>query len=132
MICIKTVSKFCNEEISKIENYDLAIKSDKMWHCHHRLEIVDDKLVNSKQDLISKNMYYNRPASELIFMTSMDHRRLHNRFYVVTDEMKKLISEHTKKGMEGKMTEEVRHKISVSLKNLYDSGLRVGKNHYSK
>lgn len=37
MICEHTVKKFCKDDISKIENYELAINDSSMWHCHHRL-----------------------------------------------------------------------------------------------
>jgi len=40
MICLKSLKKFCCEDLSLIENYDLAISdTNQTWHCHHRLEI---------------------------------------------------------------------------------------------
>ena len=56
-----------------IENYDKAVSDTaQMWHCHHRRETIF-----SKSDLIEIGEYYNRPACELIFLTSLEHHRLH-------------------------------------------------------
>ena len=66
-------TKYCKNDISLIENYDKAV-ADKtqIWHCHHRRETIF-----SRKDLIEIGEYYNRPACELIFLTSLDHNRLH-------------------------------------------------------
>ena len=68
---------FCSESLSKIENYDVAV-ADKTqtWDCHHRAEIVGNREVSS-EELKQKGLYYNRPASELIFMKRSDHMSLH-------------------------------------------------------
>ena len=70
--------RFCKEP-EKIENYEKA-KADnfKGWHCHHRLEThtPDGKRRDvdiSHRDLIALGMYYNRPASELIFLPASEH-----------------------------------------------------------
>lgn len=99
-----------------IENYDLAI-SDKtqMWVCHHRLEshfsngeLRPNGCFLSKKELIALEMYYDRPASELIFMPKTEHRKLHsdgknNPFYGKTmseTNKKKLIEiSHSRKGV---------------------------------
>ena len=74
---------FCiPEEIQQIENYELAKKDNFIgWCIHHRLECVETgAVVNStKQDLIDWGIYFNRPASELIFLTNSEHRKLHHR-----------------------------------------------------
>ena len=74
MICEKIVKSYCKDDISLIENYDKAI-ADKtqVWQCHHRRETI-----YSVKDLQDIGEYYNRPACELIFLTPVDHRRLHN------------------------------------------------------
>lgn len=78
MINLRYAKEFCCEDISKIENYDLAVADRKeTWHCHHRLEIVDGIHI-SMSDLKTKGLYYGRPASELIFLTRTDHLKLHN------------------------------------------------------
>ena len=72
-----TVFKFCSEDPSLIENYDKAIAdTENTWHCHHRLEIQGDKRLFAKE-LKDMNLYFNRPASELIFLTNKEHTRLH-------------------------------------------------------
>ena len=73
----------CNPE--QIENYEAAKADDfKGWHCHHRLEThtADGKRRKvdlSREELIAMNMYYNRPANELIFMKAGEHISLHKR-----------------------------------------------------
>lgn len=75
MIKEKNVKKYCCEDISLIENYNEAINSDEMWDCHHRLEIELNKSVQELKDL---NLYFNRPADELIFLTKSEHIKIHN------------------------------------------------------
>lgn len=71
---------YCKDDITKIENYELA-KADnfKGWVIHHRLELtLDNELACTTNDLIRMYMYYNRPYYELIFLTRSEHSRLHN------------------------------------------------------
>lgn len=69
------VQRFCCEDISLIENYDMAISDKtKTWHCHHRLGI---ELNKSRDELKEMDLYYNRPACELIFLTDVEHKKLH-------------------------------------------------------
>lgn len=111
MIKIDNVYSYCSEEPYLIENYQEAI-NDKShtWLCHHRLE-THDKDGNwlplekqlLKKDLIERNLYYHRPASELIFLKKKDHQRFHrsgermNRATVWTKEKRKQQSERMKK-----------------------------------
>lgn len=75
----KNVNKFCKDDLSLIENYDKAINDNiNVWDCHHRLET---DLNVSQQYLISNNLYLNRPATELIFLTRTEHRKLHGYQY---------------------------------------------------
>ena len=63
-----------------IENYELA-KADnfKGWDCHHRLELhPDGSLRFTRQSLKDLNLYLNRPARELIFLTHSEHAKLHS------------------------------------------------------
>lgn len=76
MINEKNVKAYCSEDISLIENYYKAVGDTKKWDCHHRLEIQDDKVM-SLDALKKAGLYYNRPASELIFMTHCEHVKLH-------------------------------------------------------
>src|SRR5574344_1799379 len=70
--------------LEEVENYEEA-KADNFikWDIHHRLEThtLDGirRSVNiTSKELMKLGMYYNRPASELIFMTHSEHRSLHN------------------------------------------------------
>lgn len=73
MICEKTVRKFCCEDISLIENYELAINDiTQTWDCHHRRGI-------KEQNLREIGEYYHRPASELIFITRSEHISIHKK-----------------------------------------------------
>ena len=77
MICEKTAKTFCCEDLSLIENYDKAIADmTQTWHCHHRGEILPCGIF-SPNDLKKFGLYFNRPASELIFLTKAEHTRLH-------------------------------------------------------
>lgn len=108
MICSKTAKKFCKEDISKIENYDKAVSdTTQIYHCHHRDEVrtlpSGMTVIRSRQELMENGRYYNCPANELIFLTSKEHRRLHNKGY--------------KNPFYGKShTQETRKKMSKSLK----------------
>lgn len=100
MINFYYANKFCIDNVSLIENYELA-KKDLLetWHIHHRRE--DEGF--SKQELINLGLYYKRPASELIFLRHKEHMSLH---------MKGRISP-----MKGKHhSEETRVKMSESKK----------------
>lgn len=75
MINSKGVKRFCSEDISEIENYEQAIADTvRTWHCHHRRETDENK---TRARLIAEKLYWNRPASELIFLTKAEHTRLH-------------------------------------------------------
>ncbi len=77
MISKYSANKFCKDDISKIENYDKAMTdTTQTWDCHHRLEIHSD-YTNSREELKMMNLYYNRPAEELIFLKHTEHMRLH-------------------------------------------------------
>ena len=111
MINFYYAKSYCNEDISLIENFDKAVNDkDKIWDCHHRRENI-----SSRKELIELGEYYNRPASELIFLTKSEHRALHK----CSEETKQKISESLKgnKYMLGKRhTEESKKKMSESHK----------------
>jgi hypothetical protein len=74
--------KKCCDDVSEIEHYQEAISSPKRWCCHHRLEThTSDGFLRavflSKEELEALGMYWNRPASELIFMEWSEHQKLH-------------------------------------------------------
>ena len=103
--------KFCKEDISKIENYEKAIADDtQTWHCHHRTEIWWNC---SKKDLIANECYYNRKACELIFLTPAEHKSLHSKGKIVSEETKQKMS----KALKGHLcNEETKRKISAANK----------------
>ena len=104
MINEKMANKYCNEDLSLIENYDKAsMDRERMWHCHHRAEILPCGKFGV-EDLKLHGLYYNRPSSELIFLTSAEHHRLH------------MVGNKITLGMRFHFSEEHRHKISVAQK----------------
>lgn len=82
MINRDQVVSYCCEDISNIENYELAIVATDMRECHHRLEThnLDGTIKEnptSCRDLMQANLYKKRPANELIFLSRKDHHNLH-------------------------------------------------------
>lgn len=118
MINIKGVENYCKDPINLIENYDEAVNSTEIWDCHHRLET---DLGLSREQLIEKDMYLNRPYTELIFLSHSEHTRLHNTgagnpMYGKPGTMLgKTGSEHP--WFNRNHTEETRKKMSESAKN---------------
>ena len=117
MISFKMVKRYCKDDISLIENYDKAISDkDNIWDCHHRREIE-----TPRKELIELGEYYNRPASELIFLTKSEHMSLHNKGIIPSEETKKKMSEANRN-----RSEETRRKLSIASKgNKY----MLGKHH---
>lgn len=94
MIDTYRAKKFCKEDLSKIENYDKAISDDtQTWHCHHRTEIWWNC---TKKDLIDNECYYGRKACELIFLTPAEHKSLHSKGKIVSEETKQKMSKAQK------------------------------------
>lgn len=70
------VQVYCCEDVSMIENYDIAISDDtQTYDCHHRLE---EELDVTKDELKEMDLYYNRPSCELIFLTRDQHLKIHH------------------------------------------------------
>ena len=117
--------KYCSEPLELVENYQQA-KADNFagWCIHHRLEIQQDGTLMSRQELKDKDLYFNRPANELVFMRRPEHKRLH---LIGNTCMKgKHHSEETRLKMseahKGKHhSEETRLKMSESAKSKYRS-----------
>ena len=80
---IKYIEKYCCEDLSQIENYEVAISDkDNVWVLHHRRETHDKdgkvlKAAIPMKELKLQGLYFGRPASELIFMRESDHQKLH-------------------------------------------------------
>lgn len=123
MISKRSAKAYCRDDISLIENYDKAVSdTTQLWHCHHRRETIF-----SRKDLIEIGEYYNRPACELIFLTKLEHIKLHHLGKPTWNKGKNLSEEARKKMSEahkGKYhSAETRKKMSES---------RKGKNHWIK
>ena len=117
MISEENTKKYCCEDISLIENYQQA-KADNFagWCIHHRLEIQPDGTRMSRQELKDKNLYYGRPASELIFMRFGEHTTLHWLGKHHSAEARKKMSESLKGRT---FSAEHRKKLSESAKGKY-------------
>ena len=117
------VKRYCAEPLEHIENYDKAIAdNERTWDCHHRGEILPCGLY-SVSDLKKFDLYFDRPASELIFMTHGEHMRLHQR--------------HSMKGNKywvgRKHSEETKRKISAgSQGNNSNLGRKFSEEHKRK
>lgn len=116
MINLYYANAYCSEDISNIENYDKAIvDKEQTWICHHKLEIHEDYR-NSVEELQMMNLYWHRPAVELIFVTKAEHRDIHQRGV----KRKPFSVEHRRKLAEAKLgthrTDETKKKISKAVK----------------
>ena len=100
----KNLKSYCSEPLEQIENFKAA-EADNFagWCIHHRLEIKQDGTRVSKQELIDKDLYFGRPAIELVFMRCGEHMTLHNK-----GENHPLFGKH--------FSNEHRKKLSQSLK----------------
>lgn len=79
MISEKQARKFCSEDISNIQNYKNAVcDKTQVWCIHHKGEVLPCGLF-SVCELKKFGLYYQRPASELVFMTRSEHRAFHNK-----------------------------------------------------
>ena len=124
----------CSECETLIENYDKA-KADnfKGWVLHHRRETHypngERMMIEiSAKELNALDMYKNRPANELIYMTASEHTSLHSKGKRHSEETKKKLSEAAKQrpkenykgennGMYGKKhSEESKRKMTESRK----------------
>lgn len=142
MISIRSTKVYCKDDITKIENYEKAIADkSQVWHLHHRLEthkyknrdrkewIKRDENV-SLEMLKAFDLYYNRPATELIFMTQSDHHSLHNKgsqywFGKHHTEETRLKMSKAKKGKPSsrkghKVSDETKRKMSEARKRYYE------------
>ena len=95
---IRCWKSYCSEPLDKIERYEEALAEDFAgWCIHHQLEIQQDGASVSAQELIDKGLYYDRPASELVFMRFGEHSALHRTGKHHSAEARKKMSE-SKKG----------------------------------
>lgn len=80
MINEKKAKGYCSEDISLIENYHQAITDkERMWDVHHRRECDENgRTLLTQKQLIEMNLYFKRPAKELIFVTRSMHWKMHS------------------------------------------------------
>jgi len=114
MINESQARKYCREDITLIKNYAKAI-ADKTetWICHHRNAEPFTGFCTA--DLKKMNMYENRPASELMFVTRSEHQTIHTKGKRHSAEARKKISD-AKKGKT--LSDEHKHKLSESHKGM--------------
>ena len=110
------IARYCNEDVSHIENYEIAVSSNLLFDCHHRLELEDENgnkrdTPFSIKDLVAIGKYYHRPANELIFIEHNEHTRLHHKGKHMSEEAKRKIGEASRN-----MSDETRRKISEAGK----------------
>ena len=122
MINYKIAKKYCCEDISLIENFEAAATdTTEVWHMHHRKETDEN---TTRKTLIENNLYYNRPASELIFLTKTEHNSLHFKNRKLNDEVRRHMSEG---GKGKKLSDE--HKRHISEATSGDRNGMYGKHH---
>ena len=118
---MKYFEKYC-KDYENIENYQKAKADDfKNWEVHHRLETHtsdgERRLVDITADeLKALDMYWHRPAEELIFLTIYEHSSLHK----PSEETRKKMSD-AKKGKKNpnygkQFSEETKKKLSEAHK----------------
>lgn len=107
-----TLKKYCCEDFTKIEGYSEAVESESLYDIHHKLETNPDSYY-TKKELIEQNLYYNRPASELMLIEHNEHVRLHVRFRkehpdLMNNWKNKLSESNSKKSAKEKIIEGMR------------------------
>lgn len=120
MIKLANARQYCCEDVSLIENYELAVTDSETWDCHHRGEILPCGRF-ATADLKKFKLYWKRPASELVFIRHKDHIGMHHKGIKKTEETRKRMSEgrilfaktHTIKG---------HHKLKG--RSWYNNGIR--------
>lgn len=131
MISKDKAKHYCKDDISLIENYQQAIEDKEMWVVHHRLELKCPMYKPSSSELIVFGLYYDRPASELIFMKSSDHRALHNKYYKASEKTKKKIAKTMKEKWQNKEYAEHMSDAHKDKKGFWE-GKRMSEEHRKK
>ena len=115
--------QYC-KDYENIENYQKAKKDNfKGWECHHRLETHTSDGKRREVDITAAKlkalgMYYNRPAEELIFLTTREHNAF-KKGKKLSDECKKKIGaalKENKNALGCKRSEETRKKNAEAHK----------------
>jgi hypothetical protein len=67
---------YCPERYKEIENYSKAAADDFIgWECHHKL----GEHTFSRKELKKFGLYYDITPNELVFLTKLDHDKIHKR-----------------------------------------------------
>ena len=78
MISKRHAKEYCKEDISFIENYEVAVAdTTQTWECHHRAEILPCGIY-SQEDLKKFGLFEAQPANRLIFLSVSEHALLHS------------------------------------------------------
>lgn len=129
------------KDIENVENYEKAAADNfKNWVLHHRLQTWtsdgERRLVDiSAAELKALDMYYNRPANELIFMSASEHTSLHSKGKPKSEATRNKLSTANKGKPgpnKGKVTsEETKKKQSEAKKEKYigENNPFYGKHH---
>ena len=110
-------SKYC-KNIEEIENYASAAADNFVgWDVHHRLETHNSdgerrSVCLSREELKALGTYYDRPASELIFLKHSEHIRLHHETPLSSETRAKMSTSHLGKCH----SEETKAKIGESMR----------------
>ena len=130
--------RYCSD-IENVENYEDAKKDNfKGWHCHHRLETHNSdgerrSVDISYKELEALGMYWHRPASELIFLTSREHNALHHKGKHLSEETRKKLSvaaKGNKHALGYKHSEEAKNKIAEAMKGEKKGNTNVRGRHW--
>ena len=111
--------QYC-KDYEKIENYEKAkAENFKGWHCHHRLETHtsdgERRLVDiTQKELKALNMYYHRPAEELVFLPESEHNAYQKGKPKSAETRKKL--KGNKNALGHCVSEEAKNKIAEAMK----------------
>ncbi len=111
MIRVTSAKSFCRDDYTKIENYKEAVNDNtQTWELHHRNEFtLDGKFAHTANELKEINMYFKRPANELIFLPRSVHKSLHAKNRKISEDIRKKNSESHKGNH---LSEDTRRKIS--------------------
>lgn len=110
---MRRIQRYCREPIENIKNYDKAVSDTKNRYLLHHI----NELTFTQDELKKMNMYYNRPASELVWVTDKEHFEIH-KHCVGWNERYIKRSEHVT-GIP--MSEEHRRNCSIGKKIWWDS-----------
>ena len=103
---------YCCETVDQIEGYISEEKRTVKTVIHHRLESHDESgtlrtRFLSMQQLKDTGLYYNRPASELIWMTESAHKSLHQKDLSYKENLQKM----SKKNIGRKVSDVQKNKL---------------------